>query len=255
MRRLCALRDMKSQRTRLDRFISERDSVSRRAVRMLLAQGRVLVDGERACSINQVVGQFTRVTLDECVLQANQAHYVMLHKPEGVVSATRDIHHRTVLDLLPQPYADTLHIAGRLDFNSSGLLLLTNDGHWSRALSQPDTNLSKTYQVRVEKPLHSRYVEAFAAGIYFSYEDLTTKPAELKILSKFDCQVRLVEGRYHQIKRMFGHFNNRVLRIHRCAVGSLHLDPGLPAGGSRNIASSELDALGIEHHCQAEPHY
>ena len=253
MRRRRAPKNMKSQRTRLDRFISERESVSRRAVRMLLAQGRVLVDGERACSINQVVGQFTRVTLDACVLQANQAHYVMLHKPGGVVSATRDIHHRTVVDLLPQPYADTLHIAGRLDFNSSGLLLLTNDGHWSRALSQPDTNLSKIYQVSVEKPLHSRYVEAFAAGMYFSYEGLTTKSAELKILSEFECQVRLVEGRYHQIKRMFGRFDNRVLRIHRCAVGSLHLDPDLSAGASRVVTACELDVLGIAHHCPSEP--
>lgn len=243
---------MQSQRTRLDRFISERQGVSRRAVRLLLAQGRVLVDGERACSINQVVGQFTRVTLDDSVLQASQAHYVMLHKPEGVVSATRDEHHRTVVDLLPQPFANTLHIAGRLDFNSSGLLLLTNDGHWSRALSQPDTNLSKTYLVRVEEPLASHYVEAFSAGMYFSYEGLTTKPAELKIHSEFECQVRLIEGRYHQIKRMFGRFDNRVMSIHRCAVGSLHLDSNLAAGASRVITRRELDALGIEHHCPTD---
>ena len=243
---------MQSQRTRLDRFISEHHGVSRRAVRLLLAQGRVLVDGERACSINQVVGQFTRVTLDDSVLQANQAHYVMLHKPEGVVSATRDDHHRTVVDLLSQPYAGKLHIAGRLDFNSSGLLLLTNDGHWSRALSQPDTNVSKTYQVTVEKPLASHYVEAFSAGMYFSYEGLTTKPAELKIHSAFECQVRLIEGRYHQIKRMFGHFDNRVLSIHRCAVGSLHLDSNLAEGASRVITRRELDALGIEHHCPTD---
>lgn len=247
-----AAETMKSQRTRLDRFISEREGVSRRAVRLLLAQGRVVVDGERACSINQVVGQFTRVTLDECVLQDNQAHYVMLHKPEGVVSATRDVAHRTVVDLLPLPYAHTLHIAGRLDFNSSGLLLLTNDGYWSRALSQPGTNLGKTYLVRVEKPLTSHYVEAFSAGMYFSYEGLTTKPAELKIHSEFECQVRLTEGRYHQIKRMFGQFDNRVLSIHRSAVGNLYLDSDLPAGASRHITGRELDELGIDHHCSAD---
>lgn len=236
---------MKSQRTRLDRFISERENINRRSVRLMLARGRIRLDGKPASSINQLVDQFTHVTVDERVLQANRARYVMLHKPAGVVSATRDCRHRTAIDLLSQPYAKTLHIAGRLDFNSTGLLLLTNDGRWSRALSQPTGNISKTYQVRLEKPLDAGYIDAFAEGMYFPFEDLTTRPAELRILSDFEAEVRLVEGRYHQIKRMFGRFGNRVLTLHRSAVGSLKLD--VVAGAYRSLSQGELDELGILH--------
>ncbi len=100
---------MQSRRARLDCFIAQHDNLSLRQVRLMIAQGQVQLDGERASQINQVVGQFTRVTVNERVLQDCSARYVMLHKPQGVVSATRDERHRTVLDLLPQPYAYSLH--------------------------------------------------------------------------------------------------------------------------------------------------
>jgi 16S rRNA pseudouridine516 synthase len=232
---------------RLDRFISDCENVNRRSVRLLLAQGRIRVDGEPAQSISQVVSQFQRVTLDERVLQETAARYVMLHKPPAVVSATQDPQHPTVIDLLPQPYADSLHISGRLDFNTTGLMLLTNDGRWSRALSEPTSSIAKTYIVSVQKPLTEDYVEAFAAGMYFDYEGLTTRPAGLRILSEFEAEVSLVEGRYHQIKRMFGQFDNKVIKLHRSAIGSLRLDPALAVGDSRELHPGELDALGIAH--------
>lgn len=238
---------MKSQQSRLDRFIARHENLSLRDVRLMIAQGRVQLDGERASTISQLVGQFSHVTLDEQVLQERSAHYVMLHKPAGVVSATRDEQHRTVVDLLPQPYVQALHIAGRLDFNSSGLLLLTNDGRWSRALSEPASGIFKTYRVRLEKPLNETYVEAFAHGMHFPFENITTRPAELRLLSEYEAEVRLTEGRYHQIKRMFGRFDNRVLTLHRSAVGDLSLDPALGAGESRELDEADLALLGIPH--------
>ena len=113
--------------------------------------------------------------------------------------------------------------------------------------------LRKRYRVTVEKPLDRRHIEAFQRGLYFKHENITTRPAQLTLLSEFEADVGLIEGRYHQIKRMFGRFDNRVLRIHRCAVGSLHLDPDLSAGASRVVTACELDALGIAHHCPSEP--
>lgn len=213
----------------------------------MLAQGRIRLDGKPAISISQVVGQFTHVALDQRVLQANKAHYIMLHKPAGVVSASRDVRHQTVLDLISAPYADTLHLAGRLDFNSTGLLLLTNDGRWSRAISSPRENIVKTYHVRLELPLTAEYVEAFARGMYFAFEGVTTRPATLRILSEFEAEVDLVEGRYHQVKRMFGRFNNEVKTLHRLAVGSLKLDSTLPPGAWRVLTSQELRLLGLEY--------
>ncbi len=213
----------------------------------MLAQGRIFLDGKRAESISEQVGQFTRVTLDQRVLQSVQAHYLMLHKPPGVVSATRDDTHRTVLDFISAPFAGELHIVGRLDLNSTGLVLLTNDGHWSRGISRPTENITKTYRVRLAKSLTPDYVTAFAQGMYFAFEDKWTRPAQLRVLSEFEAEVDLVEGRYHQIKRMFGRFDNEVLELHRISVGSLQLDPTLSPGQWRELSEEELDALGLAH--------
>lgn len=213
----------------------------------MLAQGRIYLDGKRAESISEQVGQFTHVTLDQRVLQCARARYVMLHKPPGVVSATRDEAHRTVLDFISAPFARELHIVGRLDLNSTGLMLLTNDGRWSRAISRPEENIIKTYRVRLAQSLTPDYVSAFEQGMYFAFEDKWTRPAQLRILSEFEAEIDLVEGRYHQIKRMFGRFDNPVLELHRISVGSLRLDPVLGQGQWRELYEEELDALGLAH--------
>src|SRR5690606_23746504 len=120
----------------------------------------------------------------------------------GVVSATKDQQHTTVVDLLDVPNREQLHIVGRLDFNSTGLLLLTNDGRWSRRLMTPQYKVIKVYRVSLGEPITEECVMAFASGIHFPYENITTKPATLKILDRFTAEVHLMEGRYHQIKRM-----------------------------------------------------
>ena len=234
---------MQSKTARLDRFLSSRAGISRRDVRPILAQGRVTVDGAIASRINQVIGEFTHVQLDNEVLQARHPVYIMLHKPTGVVSATRDERHKTVIDLLDHEDISGLHIAGRLDLNSSGLLLLTNDGRWSRRLSSPQSNVGKLYRVTLEKSITVDYVEAFAEGMYFAYEGITTRPAILRIIDDHHAEVTLVEGRYHQIKRMFGHFQNRVLQLHRIAIGNLRLDSTLDAGQSRELTALEVDSM------------
>ena len=228
---------------RLDRHLSSLLDIKRSDVRLLLAQGRVEVDGVIATDINQLITQFSEVRCDGQTTQAHTARYLMLNKPAGVVSATSDAEHRTLIDLLDQPWKEQRHIVGRLDFNSTGLVLLTNDGQWSRQLSLPGSKLLKRYRVRVEQPLTEAHVEAFQRGLYFAYEDITTLPAQLTILSEFEAEVGLVEGRYHQIKRMFGQFDNKVLSIHRFAVGSLTLDAELAPGQSRELTQAELAAL------------
>lgn len=234
---------MQSKSHRLDRFISQHCQIKRADVRLLLAQGRVLLNGEVARDINQLVQAFDEVLLDGQVLQAKQARYLMLHKPIGVVSATRDAQHKTVLDLLPENLRQDLHIAGRLDLNSSGLLLLSNDGRWSRRLSAPEHKVPKVYQVTLQNPLNDEYVPAFAAGMYFSYENITTAPAQLRILSDYVAEVILSEGKYHQIKRMFGRFRNPVLALHRSAIGDIVLDEHLAAGQFRELTPAEIRSI------------
>lgn len=231
---------MQSKRGRLDRFLSSHLSMNRKDVRLMLAHKRVTVDGVVATNTDQPVDEFSSIVLDDQVLQSNTAVFVMMNKPVGVVSATKDEQHRTVIDLLQREDKASLHIVGRLDLNSSGLLLLTNDGRWSRQLTSPQNKVTKVYQVTLKNPLSEDYIAAFEAGMYFAYENITTQPATLQILSEYVAQVSLTEGRYHQIKRMFGRFRNPVLQLHRTAIGALLLDPELALGQSRDLTADEV---------------
>lgn len=231
---------MQSKRTRLDRLISTYLRINRGDVRHMLAQGRVQVNGCIARDVQQLIDEFDQVILDGEVLQNKTPYYVMMNKPACVVSATKDEKHKTVIDLLDKPYRDSLHIVGRLDFNSTGLLLLTNDGRWSKRLTMPGKNVSKVYHVTVEKTLTEEYSTAFEKGMYFPFEDITTRPATLKIISDYVAEVSLVEGRYHQIKRMFGRFQNEVLELHRVAIGNLALDVSLAPEQSRELTAEEV---------------
>lgn len=234
---------MESRKSRLDRFVSSKTGINRRDVRLLVAKKRILINSVPATDINQVIGQFDHIQLDEQVLQNNQAVYVMLNKPTGVVSATVDNQHRTVLDLLPQYPNTNLHIVGRLDLNSSGLLLLTNNGEWSRKVTSPEHKVTKRYLVTLEKPITKEYAPAFAEGMYFPFENITTQPAKLIQTGDNEAVVHLTEGKYHQIKRMFGRFRNPVLKLHRLSIGELMLDQQLQPGEYRELTQEEVSLL------------
>jgi len=234
---------MKSTQARLDRFIRKITHKTPKEIRQLLLAKRIRIDGEIATTMNQQITQFSVVCVDQDMIQNNLPVYIMLHKPKGVVSATKDDKHTTVIDLIDHERKHELHIAGRLDFNSSGLLLLTNDGNWSRRLSTPKTQVHKRYHVQLAKHITPEYVTKFEEGIYFAYEDITTRPAHLIITSDFTAQISLTEGRYHQIKRMFGYFQNEVLALHRFAIGNLPLDNNLMPGESRVLTVEEAHAI------------
>jgi 16S rRNA pseudouridine516 synthase len=231
---------MSSKNGRLDRLLARRLQIDIRSVQRLLASARVQVDGVVARDRQQIVGPFNRILLDAEVLQSAQARYIMLNKPTGVVSATRDARHVTVLDLLAEQDRAGLHIAGRLDFHSTGLVLLSNDGRWSRALSAPCNQVSKRYRVTLQQPLRAQDVQAFAEGMYFSHEGITTRPALLRILASHQAEVCLTEGRYRQIRRMFARLDNRVLALHRSAIGAIELDDRLLPGQSRALTAQEV---------------
>ncbi|MFL0811347.1 MAG: pseudouridine synthase [Agarilytica sp.] len=237
---------MKSKTNRLDRFIAQHSDYSISDTRVLISQNRILLDGSLANSIQQKVTAFTRVVLDGKCLQDDTPVYIKLNKPMGVVSATKDNTHATVMDLIKHPQKNDLHIVGRLDFNTTGLVLLTNDGKWSRKISLPETKLEKTYEVTLSKPLTEEYIAAFLEGIYFTYENITTQPAHLEIISDYKAKLSLVEGKYHQVKRMFGHFQNEVLALHRISVGGIALD-GLEIGSSRLLTKAEISTNEHQH--------
>jgi len=229
---------------RVDRFLSNLPRFNRQQVRLLLVEKRVRIDGKVALDPHSDVREFSRVEVDDEVLQVGKPlRHFMLHKPAGCVSATRDPQHPTVLDLIHEPDNYDLHIAGRLDFNTTGLMLITNDGSWSRRLTQPQTKLPKVYYVETEQVIGPEYALTFKEGLYFAFEDLTTQPAELELLGPKSARLSIVEGRYHQVKRMFGHFDNKVLRLHRERMGPLVLDTTLKPGEYRPLSVDEIESI------------
>jgi len=235
---------MSSVSHRLDRFIARRLSISNRAVRELLVQKKIMLDGEVASLMNQSIGMFTSVVVDGEVLQHCDPVYIMLNKPRGVVSATKDDRHTTVIDILDYPQKHELHIAGRLDFNTTGLLLLTNDGAWSKQLSLPENSVNKIYRVSLKEPLTPdiiiKYQQAFTAGVHLLPENITTRPATVIMLDDHTVELTICEGRYHQVKRMFGFFQNEVLELHRLSVGNIVLGNALALGEIRALLEEEV---------------
>lgn len=228
---------------RLDRFIESKLSYSAQTVRDLFVQRKVILNGVAVSEGRGRITEFCRVEVDANLLQARQAIYIMLHKPKGCVSATTDAKNKTVLDFINIPEKESLHLAGRLDFNTTGLLLLTNDGKWSRKLTQPQQKIPKTYWVKTQDEITLEYVKKFTEGFYFQFEDLTTLPAELKILSSHTAQLSIYEGRYHQIKRMFGFFQNEVIELHRLSMGNISLDENLAVGEYRVLSAAEIASV------------
>ena len=231
---------MLSKRSRLDQFFAQRLQISKKAVRVLLLENRVEVDGLICKAVDKQITEFTQIKFDGEWLQNHTRQYYMLNKPDGVVSATKDDIHPTALSLLHDVDLELMHIAGRLDLHSTGLLLITNDSRWSEALMAPDTKVDKQYLVTLANPIDERYIAAFADGMHFDYEDIVTKPANLEIVSTYQARVTLQEGKYHQIKRMFGRFRNPVIALHRESIGHIKLDSNLAYGCYRHLGELEF---------------
>jgi len=225
---------------RLDKWIQKHKGCGKSTARLLIASGEVIVDGVSVRDSVFDVTRFHEIHIGKEVAQSNRAHYIMLNKPAGCVSATSDPEHQTVIDLITEPFAGLLHLAGRLDKESTGLTILTNDGRWSRLITEPDEAIPKTYLVTTEKPILPETVEAFRAGFYFAYEDITTLPAELEILTSNSARVIIYEGKYHQVKRMFHAVGNRVTSLHREKIGKITLDENLPLGQYRSLTDEEV---------------
>ena len=225
---------------KLDRLIAKHRSLGRREAHRLIAAQQVKVD-DIVCVENQYpVDRFMQVQLGgEIIQNAERALYLMLHKPAGVLSATVDAEHQTVIDLIDDPDKHTLHIAGRLDRASTGLLLLTNDGRWSKQFMNAESKVSKVYLVETLQPIPHEAVATFAQGIYFATEDITTLPSGLEILAEKRARITLHEGRHHQIKRMLGRVGCLVSSLHRESIGSLTLPENLEPGKWRALTDSE----------------
>ena len=228
---------------KLDRLIAKHHQMGRTTALRAIAARRVRVDGLVVINGHAEVDRFSTVMLDEEPVQAaERGLYLLMHKPVGWLSATKDAQHPTVLDLIDDPDKETLHLAGRLDRSTSGLLILTNDGNWSKRLMAADFKVPKVYRVETDVPVPADAIEAFERGFYFHTEDITTLPAKLEILGECLSRVTLHEGRYHQVKRMFHRVGCRVTALHRESVGTLRLPEDLKPGEWRPMTTQERQA-------------
>lgn len=217
--------------------------MGRTAAHRLLAQGRVSVDGAITRESHHEVSRFASVVMDGIeIQQGTRLIYLMLHKPVGWLSATKDAVHPTVMDLIDDPDKASLHLAGRLDRSTSGLVLLTNDGRWSKQVMDAEHRVPKVYRVQTQEPIRAEDVAKFAEGFHFHTEDIVTLPAKLEIIGEREARLTLHEGRYHQVKRMFHRVQNRVVALHREKVGELSLGDLAP-GQWRALSHAEVAGL------------
>lgn len=230
---------------RLDRFLCEAAGLTRAAARRAVMAGRVTVAGTVCKKADARIEPAAAVTLDGAPLHWQEHVYLMLHKPAGVVSASRDGRDTTVTDLAAAAYPRrTLFPAGRLDKDSTGLILLTDDGPLAHALLSPARHVAKVYEVTLDTPLTPAMQAGFAAGVTLA-DGTALAPAAAAPLDGDPCrvQVTLRQGVYHQIKRMFGVYGAGVEALHRMALGPLTLDPALAPGQWRELTADEVAAL------------
>lgn len=228
---------------RLDRWLVTLGVGSRSEVQKLVKKGGVQVNHTPVRDPGQQVDETAAVlTVSGQPLDGRLTRHVMLHKPAGLLTAARDRKQPTVMDLLPEVYsAIGCMPVGRLDKDTTGLLLLTTDGELHHRLLSPGRHVDKTYLAQVDGPLDESHVAAFAAGLHLS--DFDAQPALLEIVGPQTGRVTVHEGKFHQIKRMFSAVGREVTQLHRETFGSLRLDPALPEGEWRELTDAELTAL------------
>lgn len=230
---------------RLDKWLANMGVGSRKEVKSLIRQGRVKVDGETVTVPKTKVDTSCQVEFDRKGLPFEPYLYYMLNKQAGYLSASRSPQgYPTVIDLIDQgDRREGLFPVGRLDKDSRGLLLISDDGRLAHDLLSPKHKVGKTYRVRLDHPATSKDVSAFKEGIYFEEEKTLSQPAELRILEGNWADLTIYEGVYHQVKRMFARQGNEVLDLKRLSMGPLQLDPDLPEGSYRKLTDQELEDL------------
>lgn len=235
------------EKQRLDKVIASTGKFSRREVKNLVRQGRVLVDGAPARSAeDKVEAENVEITVNGEVLTYRRFTWIMLNKPAGYLSATEDGRGATVLDLLPQELQKQgLFPVGRLDKDTEGLLLLTNEGGLAHDLLSPKHHVDKVYYARVAGHVIEEDCRAFAAGMTLE-DGLVCQPAGLEILTageESEVHVTLREGKFHQVKRMLADRGKPVLYLERVKMGNLPLDPALGRGKYRFLTDAEVENL------------
>ncbi len=226
---------------RLDKIVSSAKNISRTDARRIIRQGKITVGGEVMRDISlKLNAEDSQIEYLGQALSFKEHIYILMNKPKGILSASNDKSRKTVVDLVP----DTLKRAelfpvGRLDKDTTGLLIITDDGDFAHKVISPKKNISKCYSVVLDGTLTNEMIDTFAEGVVLA-DGTTCKPAQLKIIDDTKAEVVITEGKYHQIKRMFGTVGLGVVELERISIGKMVLPQNLPYGQCKELSKSEI---------------
>lgn len=226
---------------RLDKFLAENTGLTRSQAAKELKAGLVSVNGEIVKSGAIKISEQDQILYDgEALSWVDAGQYFMLNKPQGCVCSHDDGEYPTVFQFFDYPLSSRLHTAGRLDVDTTGLVLLTDDGQWSHRITSPKHHCEKTYLVTLADPVEDFYAEKLQEGILLRGEKTLTLPAKMEILDDYNVNLTISEGRYHQVKRMFAALGNKVVALHRWRIGNIVLDENLSEGEFRALSEQEI---------------
>lgn len=225
---------------RLDAFISQNSDYSRSQIQKAIKANGVSVDGIVISNGKLHISGEEIIYCNGQRIEALSLRYLMLHKPTGYVCANTDSAHPTVLDLIDLPHKHNLQIVGRLDIDTTGLVLLTDDGQWNHRITSPKRDCVKVYRVTTADPISEKTQALFLEGIQLHGEKKPTLPAQLSQLDSHTALLRIQEGKYHQVKRMFAAVGNNVIALHREQIGDISLDISLSPGQYRALTTEEV---------------
>ena len=228
---------------RIDRIISEQTNYSRKDIKKLINKRLVIVNGEIVISSDTKYDEENiSIFIDGAKVEIREHIYLVLNKPKGYVSTTDQEHYKSVLELVPEKYKTReLFPAGRLDKDTTGLMIITDDGEFAHEILSPKKHVKKIYEVVIDNPLTKEMVDGFKNGVMLN--DGVCKSADLEINGKNQARVCLHEGRYHQIKRMFGCYNAKVLELNRICIGNYYLNADLKLGDVKELSSDDINLI------------
>lgn len=227
---------------RLDYFLAHAAGLSRKLAKQLIAKQRVSVNGTTQLKANSAVYEHDKVYLDDTLLSFSKERYYLFYKPKDVICAVTDGENPVIFDLLPQSIIKNLKIVGRLDKDTTGLLLLTTDGQWLHQVTSPKQNVPKTYLVELAEDITDMAISQLEQGVQLNGEAALTKPAVVVQHTQKTISLTISEGKYHQVKRMLAAVGNRVIGLHRTQIGDLALTnfPSLQEGEFLSLTPDQV---------------
>lgn len=227
---------------RLDKYLQLTKNLSKKEIQQLLKQQKVSVNHVIMTSPKYDVSDEAIVYINGKEIEESPYIYLMMNKPAGILSALKDAYKNTVLDLIEHSRKDSLRIMGRLDQDTTGLIILTNNTQAIKKITMPESHVEKEYEVTLLKPISKAAIVAFEKGIMID-RTIQLKPAKLILLDDYHVRVIISEGKYHQIKKMFLTINNQVISLKRIRIHHLYLDESLALGQFRSLSKHEIKQL------------